>query len=437
MSYWYGGENWESNYGGWNEWNDSSYEKAANSDGRMWRFNDQNDWHYESHSSTKGPRTQASRSNNHSQVQHEHAPKGGKGILGAPALPPDVVAHAYMKGKARGLSMLDDPQTKAGKGAKPSIFVDLPIMPAVSNETVGKGAMAVAKSTVRNLSASAPLSNSTLSLTATPESQWNAKIEPQGEYDAPSKKKHNKMKAWRADEKEEADFDDKTATRDLRENSRQISSDSQYNTGGPMFTEYVNTPAPKPARTSELPPQETQLPEITPLLNESLRCVIESLYRDRIRPTTKVLKERLMSRYPKPTSEQHRLVEHFPSVCITESDIYRVEYRANDSIFYLKHEPSWFEGWIELEGIVEDEYGDVFWMAFSDYIDNLRKALPHMEEARLGDRNEELLLAMELRQQALPFLQNKSLGEMCAVVRLARSKGLLAFRRDNEYLHEV
>jgi hypothetical protein len=128
------------------------------------------------------------------------------------------------------------------------------------------------------------------------------------------------------------------------------------------------------------------------------------------------------------------MLDNFDRVFIQIPDVYRIEYRANDKIFYLVKEPTWFTRWIELEGIVDDDFGDVFWIKFSVYIDSLKKPLRFMEEARrastTGERNE-VCFAKELRAQNQHFLTNKSLGELCAVVRLARSKGLLVFRNED------
>jgi hypothetical protein len=135
--------------------------------------------------------------------------------------------------------------------------------------------------------------------------------------------------------------------------------------------------------------------------------------------------------YPnyKTDKDEKEFINHFTAACVSaeKRHLFKPEYRTRDAIFYLVEEPEWFKGdWIELETIVEDDLGDEFWIKFSNFVDDLQEPMLYMEDARLHtERRHELNLAKELRDTHLPFLQKKSLGQLCAIVRLARTKGLL------------
>jgi len=402
MSSFWNHRNWEQSDENWNGWNET---KNSHYTGNW----DRDEWYAES--TGKASTKHSDRSNSYerggggdlrfpakrSERSNSMTSSNKSGSL-AKASPQsrqsDVVAHAFMKGKAQGLSWAEE--SHKGKGDMSSGYyrssenetVDLPIL--VDNKKSGKGNMRKGGKY---------------------ETRWKRKDHSRGKMGSDE---------WNSESMEYPPLEEQDDWMQGRPASLEIRT----------FTPLAH---------------ETQLAreraaDITPRMLESLFCIINSLYRDRIKPTTKILKQRLMQSYRTPTSEQCALIENFPSVCLSTPELYRVDYRLNDAIYLLANEPQWFEGWCELEGIVEDDFGEELWMEFSDYMDRFDEPLQHMKNARAGDRDEELYLAQELRQRSLPFLNNLTLGELCAVVRLARSKGLLCSRKDYEtpdYLHEV
>lgn len=356
----------------------------------------------------------------------------------------------------------------AAPGGRNNDFVDLPIMPIKQMPTYGNG---------KRDDGGNYLQVNSHSLQGDYLNNANGGLSEQPLTPKSQKKCHNKIKSWQQEKNESTivvtsdEGNLQSQERSLEASKRRSYNSSDFEekmTYPPMPSSTVTTDErgsysyslarsslgkvselenPPPASHSSQPIQSTEQGIVSDGMKESLYLCILSLYRDRIKPTTKFFRERLTECFaslnpPYSDEEMKYVLENFTRIMMQLPE-YKIESRANDKIFYLREKPKWFQGWIELEGIVEDEYGDVFWMKFSSYIDNLRKPMKFMDEARRGtamastngERNE-VLFAKELRAKNQYFLSGKTLGELCAVVRLARNKGLLVFRNEDK-IHEV
>eukprot|EP00928_Gymnodinium_smaydae_P017749 TRINITY_DN16786_c1_g1_i1.p1 TRINITY_DN16786_c1_g1~~TRINITY_DN16786_c1_g1_i1.p1 ORF type:complete len:493 (+),score=111.19 TRINITY_DN16786_c1_g1_i1:161-1639(+) len=155
--------------------------------------------------------------------------------------------------------------------------------------------------------------------------------------------------------------------------------------------------------------------ETTEALAEDLRAALTSLYEDRISPLSSYVKARLKERSCSEAvvNEAMNLYGRFPHLF----DIQRGE-REDETRVFLKEVPSWFRGWVDFDD-PEDPYDEKLWNEFSAYLKNVNS----FAGGRYG-------MARELQNLHLPFLQGRSLGELCHLVQLALQKHqLLVYHR--------
>lgn len=147
---------------------------------------------------------------------------------------------------------------------------------------------------------------------------------------------------------------------------------------------------------------------------QSLRKCIESLYRDRLRPTLAEVQRRLTER-----SWGAEDLQAVLPLSAREPDTYEIVAPVDGKplCIFLQKPPSWFEGWVDADRN-ETNYSSDVWKSLEDF---LREGKPVLEGGVNG-------AALALRQRALPHLQHLSLGEIRDLVKRAvAERGLLTY----------
>lgn len=180
-------------------------------------------------------------------------------------------------------------------------------------------------------------------------------------------------------------------------------------------------------------------PEEARLIKQEVIKAIESLYDDRLRPFGRILKKRLQelnfSIYGRADLRNDRLqnlVRHF-----TDSVRIVPEKAGEWTGLLVDREEDFVEVYSQNDGV----YGDEMWAAAAEYF------------ATLGEEGGPEILpggryasAVELKSRSRPFLEGRSLGEVCHIVQLAVSKRhllghdkgrLVAYRNSKAHLQRV
>ncbi|CEL95613.1 unnamed protein product [Vitrella brassicaformis CCMP3155] len=161
---------------------------------------------------------------------------------------------------------------------------------------------------------------------------------------------------------------------------------------------------------------------------EVLGQALLSLYQDQIRPHEPDVLRRLQENGASEHLQQNflRLYETLPE--------YSVLYNEGSPVVMFKKEPELFEGWIDPNSS-DDPYPEEVWQGFLGHIAVLmqttnsgkRPECPNL--GRYQFKGGRYGMAMELYRQQLSFLQHLTLGQVCHLVQLAISRGILAYER--------
>lgn len=151
-------------------------------------------------------------------------------------------------------------------------------------------------------------------------------------------------------------------------------------------------------------------------LRSTLVSSLESLYTDRIRPMADYVKGRLKER-----SCPEVIIKNFVELYAEHPDLFIVQRPSaqdEEVTILLSSEPSWFKGWVDIDSPY-DPYDEAMWQAFENFLDG--------EHTFAGGRYG---MARELMQRKLPFLADRSLGEVCHIVQLAiQHRRLIVYHR--------
>lgn len=167
-------------------------------------------------------------------------------------------------------------------------------------------------------------------------------------------------------------------------------------------------------RARPLPESLANSPDELKGHQRSLRICVESLYRDRLKPTLAEIQRRLTERAWGP--EKLRAVLPLSA---REPETYEIVAPVDGRplCIFLRSPPDWFDGWVDAERS-EAAYSSEVWESLEAF---LREGEPVLEGGITG-------AALALRQRALPHLQHLSLGEIRDLVKRAVSeRGLLAY----------
>jgi len=152
----------------------------------------------------------------------------------------------------------------------------------------------------------------------------------------------------------------------------------------------------------------------TTAVREMLSSVLESLYRDRIKPMASYVKGRLKEKQaPEP------IIKGFVNVYLQHADLFEVQRPTkDDTVILFCKDPSWFQGWVDMDSL-EDTYDESMWEDLERFLDG--------QHAFAGGRYG---TARELIQRNLPFLAPFSLGEVCHIIQLAiQKRKLIVYHR--------
>lgn len=140
---------------------------------------------------------------------------------------------------------------------------------------------------------------------------------------------------------------------------------------------------------------------------ELVKSTLESLYKDRIRPLANYVRGRFKEKASGSCADS--VVRSCVDVCRQHPDLCTVENgaTAEEATILLVTEPPWFKGWIDIDS-TDDPYDESLWKDFEAFLETG----PEFAGGRYG-------MARQLAQRELPFLKDRTLGEICHIVQLA------------------